>query len=304
MHRTGTTGLQRNIAANRARLEALGKSYPFKEENHQSIAWALHRGRMSGGELRRKLKASDRFGHVILSAEDFFIHKNLDWIAALREDWEVDAIAYLRRQDHWLMSWYNQHVKWPFSRRHSTMTPTEFLACIDDFYWLDFDRTLDLWDRAVGKERLTVKVLEKGKVEDTTADFLAFLGIPASGWKANDAPQNDSLPVETLEFARRAGMFDMKPGQRMQVIRYLQHVAASFGQKAKTLYTAAERQGVLDRFEASNRSVAERWLGRERLFDEGAPDDRGLYVEGTLATNGSFETLLDRTVAFLGEKRD
>lgn len=308
IHRTGTTGLQRNLAANRTQLAALGKCYPFADENHQSIAWAIHRGRMSGHELRRKLAAYNKFEHIILSAEDFCIHRKLDWIDVLKEDYDVEAVVYLRRQDHWLMSWYNQHVKWPFSRRHSTMTPAEFLACLDEFYWLDFSAMLGLWDEAVGGDRLRIRLLEKGQVEDTTADFLSLEGIPSTGWKQNDATQNDSLPVEMLEFARRSGMMDLKPGQRIQVIKYLQSVAAGFHQKGKTLYTARERQDVLDHFDASNRSAARRWLGRDRLFSEAPPDDRGLYVEGTLAANASFDALFDHTIAYLtektGQKRD
>jgi hypothetical protein len=292
IHRTGTTGLQRGLAANRDRLLKLGKCYPFKDTNHQDIAWGLHRGKLTGKDLVRKLEPYADKGHIILSGEDFCIHRNLDWLGPLREVYDVDAIVYLRRQDHWLMSWYNQHIKWPFSRRHSVMTPKEFLDCLDEFHWLDFARMLGLWEQALGRDKVTVRIIEKGQVEDAIGDFLGHVGIDAKTLAFDASAQNDSLPTETLEYVRRAGMYDIANPERVAIIGFLQDVAKSADCKARTLYTAAERQGVLDRFEASNRATAQHWFGRDALFLEGAPDDRGLYVEGSLAAKGSFDDLM------------
>jgi len=292
IHRTGTTGLQRALAANRDRLSALGKCYPFKGTNHQDIAWGLHRGKMTGKDLVSKLEPYANKGHIILSGEDFCIHRDLGWLAALKDIHDVDAIVYLRRQDHWLMSWYNQHVKWPFSRRHSVMTPTEFLACLDEFYWLDFAHMLGLWEQALGREKVAVRLIEKGQVEDAIGDFLAHVGIDGSALKFDASAQNDSLPTETLEYVRRAGMYDIKEPARLAIIGFLQDVAKSANSKARTLYTATERQGVLDRFAVSNRAVASHWFGRDDLFLEGPPDDRDLFVEGSLAAKSDFDDLM------------
>ena len=58
IHRTGTTGLQRCLAANRDALRAQGKCYPGKgnETNHQDMAWALHRGKLDGKGVLKKLE--------------------------------------------------------------------------------------------------------------------------------------------------------------------------------------------------------------------------------------------------------
>lgn len=292
IHRTGTTGLQRGLAANRDRLMALGKCYPFKDTNHQDIAWGLHRGKISGKDLVKKLQPYGAEEHIILSGEDFCIHRNLDWLAPLREVYDIDAIVYLRRQDHWLMSWYNQHIKWPFSRKHSVMTPQEFLGCLDEFHWLDFERMLGLWEKALGREKVTVRIIEKGQVEDAIGDFLSYAGIDAKALAFDASAQNDSLPTETLEYVRQAGMYDIKNPERIAIIGFLQDVAKSADCKARTLYTATERQGVLDRFVASNRAVAQHWFGRDDLFLEGPPNDRDLYVEGSLAARGNFDDLM------------
>lgn len=299
IHRTGTTGLQRALAANRDELAAQGKCYPFKGNNHQDIAWALHRGELKGKGLVERLAPHAGEGHIILSGEDFCIHRDLGWTAALREVCDVEAIVYLRRQDHWVMSWYNQHVKWPFSRRHSVMTPGEFLGCLDEFRWLDFDRMLGLWEAALGHEKVHVRVLEKGQVTDTIGDFFAFTGIDGGRLKMEAALQNDSLPTEMLEFVRAAGMYGIRNPERVAIIEFLQAVAKSAGCHAKTLYTAGERQAILDRFAASNERTARHWFGREQLFLEGPPDDSGLYVEGTLAKAANYDDLMRLAIGAL-----
>jgi hypothetical protein len=302
IHRTGTTGLQRGLAANRDRLKAQGKCYPFKGTNHQDIAWGLHRGKMSDKGLVKQLEPYVGESHIILSGEDFCIHRDLEWLAPLKEIYDVEAIVYLRRQDHWLMSWYNQHVKWPFSKRHSVMTPQEFMGCLDEFYWLDFDKMLGLWGGALGREKVHVRVIEKGQVTDAIGDFFALVGIDGSKVEMTDALQNDSLPTEMLEYVRAVGMYEIKNPERVAIIEFLQAAAKSAGCNAKTLYTAAERQAILDRFAVSNASAARHWFGREALFLESPPDDGGLYVEGTLAARGNYGDLMRLAVGALGRE--
>lgn len=304
IHRTGTTGLQRGLAANRERLRAQGKCYPFEGTNHQDIAWGLHRGKMNGKGLLKKLQAGARENHVILSGEDFCIHRDLGWLAPLRDVYDVEAIVYLRRQDHWVMSWYNQHVKWPFSRRHSVMTPKEFLGCLDEFYWLDFNAMLGLWADSLGRDKVRVRIIEKGQVTDAITDFLSLAGIDGSRLEMADALQNDSLPTEMLEYVRAAGMYDIKNPERVAIIEFLQAVAKSAGCNARTLYTATERQEILDRFAPSNMAAGQYWFGRENLFLEGPPDDGGLYVEGTLASRGSYGDLMEHAISALGRHQN
>lgn len=302
IHRTGTTGLQRGLAANRARLAAQGKSYPFKGTNHQDIAWAIHRGKMTGKELARKLEAHAGESHVILSGEDFCIHRDLGWLAPLKAVFDVEAIVYLRRQDHWLMSWYNQHVKWPFSKRHSVMTPQEFLGCLDEFHWLDFETMLGRWEGALGMDKVHIRVIEKGQVTDAIGDFLALTGIDGAKLELAGTQQNDSLPTEMLDYVRAAGMYDIKNPERVAIIEFLQAAAKSAGCAAKTLYTAKERQAILDRFAASNAAVARHRFGRDALFLESPPDDGGLYVEGTLAARGNYDDLMRHAIGALAKE--
>jgi hypothetical protein len=278
IHRTGSTSLQRFLADNRAALAARGVAYPGEERNHQGLAWALKRGESRAAEVLALVEAAlaeTGAELVVLSGEDFAILTDLGWLREVAARHETRTVFYLRRQDHWLMSWYNQHVKWPFDRRKSRMDPAAFLAAIADFHWLDYWALIGRWQAVLGPGRVAVAILEPGQVEDVTGDFLDRLGIgPGPGREGltfSDERTNDSLPVHLLEIARSLGLFDMRPGQRLRVLNALQAGLADKAGPARTVYSPEERNAILARFAASNRRLAREAFGRESLFLEPPP---------------------------------
>ena len=278
IHRTGTTSLQRTLARNRGALLARGVAYPGEAPNHQPLAWELVRGRSGAREVLALVEAAGA-PRVVLSGEDFAIHEDLGWLAPVAKRHDVRAVFYLRRQDHWLMSWYNQHVKWPFDPVKSRLDPQAFLAAIDDFHWLDYARLLGRWSAALGEGRVAAAVLEKGQVEDVTPDFLARLGIDAAGLELDAERTNDSLPVHMLEIARHLGLFELRGGKRMRLLNALRAGLADRAPAGRvtTVYSPEERNRVLARFEAPNREAARRFLGREALFLEPPPGPDAPY---------------------------
>jgi hypothetical protein len=278
IHRTGTTSLQRTLARNRAALLARGAAYPGEAPNHQALAWELVRGQSGAREVLALVEAAGA-PHVILSGEDFAIHEDLGWLAPVAKRHDVRVIFYLRRQDHWLMSWYNQHVKWPFDREKSRMDPQAFLATLGDFHWLDYERLLGRGSAVLGPERVGVAVLEKGQVEDAAADFLARAGIDPEGLDLDAERANDSLPVHMLEVARHLGLHELKGGKRTRLLAALREGLADRAPSPRvaTVYSPEERNRVLARFEASNRAAARRFLGREALFFELPPGPDAPY---------------------------
>jgi hypothetical protein len=294
IHRTGTTSLQHFLAQNRTPLAALGFAYPGTGNNHQPLAWALKNGSAGAAEVAALFDAEQAPETVVLSGEDFCIHTQLGWLEEISRSHPTRVVFYLRRQDHWLMSWYNQHIKWPFDRRKSVMTRHEFLAAIGDFHWLDYSVMLERWARVIGRENLEVAVVETGQVEDVVGDFIARLGIPRESLGAEEKRVNDSLPVHLLEIARNLNMFELPPKSRIHLIRALRLGLAQKAQPAKTLYSPAERLGILQRFEHANREVANRFFGRDELFLEPLPAADEPYYE---FPEVSRETLLREWIA-------
>lgn len=273
MHRTGTTNLQIFLEGNRRALARGGVLYPGDERNHQKLAWAIHRGDAGGRDALRLIEgeARRRTHAAVLSAEDFFIHRDLDWVRHVAERHETSVRVYLRRQDDWLNSWYNQHVKWPFNRRKSRMSPAEFLDAIEDFWWLDYAAVLDRWAEALGEARVSLAVVERGGLADVTEDFRAHAGLTQRGLVRAEERSNDSLPVHALEIARHMGLFELKGGDRYRVNEALRRGLAGLGGEARTVFSVAQRNAVLDRFDPGNVDVARRFLGRETLFAQARP---------------------------------
>ena len=296
IHRTGTTSLQMALAANRDALAARGVAYPGAERSHQALAWALHRGQSGAREVLALLKDAEAAGadRVVLSGEDFAIHTDLGWLREVAARIDTRAVFYLRRQDHWVMSWYNQHVKWPFDRRKSRMDPAEFLATLEDFHWLDYQRLIGRWSAALGPGRVGVGLLERGQLEDVTGDFLGRIGVDQGSLVLDGARTNDSLPVHLLEIARHLDLFEMKGGKRTRVLNALHAGLADKAQAARTVYSPEERRGILARFEASNRVVARQAFGREALFLEPLPEPDAAYFR---FPDLSRETLLREWIA-------
>ena len=279
IHRTGTTTLQRVLADNRGVLGRQGVAYPGAERSHQALAWALHRGQSGAREVLALVAEAEAAGAglAVLSGEDFAIHTDLGWLREVSARIDTRAVFYLRRQDHWIMSWYNQHVKWPFDRTKSRMDPAAFLATIEDFHWIDYAALLGRWSAVLGPERVGVGILERGQLEDVTGDFLGRIGVDPGSLVLDGERSNDSLPVHMLEIARHLDLFDLKGGKRTRVLNALRAGLADKAQAARTVYSPGERLGILARFEASNRAAARQVFDREALFLEPPPGPDAAY---------------------------
>lgn len=279
IHRTGSTALQYFLADNRTELALQGFAYPFDKPNHQDIAWALHRHKTSGDDLIARLHTLNRStAHtVILSGEDFSLHQNLDWLDVVSRDYNVECIVYLRRQDDWVMSWYNQHVKWPFNREKSQASPQEFLSAIDEFYWIDYERLLDRWTGALGFDSVTVGVVEKQQITDVVRHFADAVGLDTAPMTFGEARPNDSLPIHVLEIARHLGLFEMTRRERTVLNNALRTALLDKATDATTVYSPAERAALIERFAKTNRAVAQRFFGRDELFKAPIPGPDEAY---------------------------
>lgn len=285
IHRTGTSSLQRFLEQNREILARHGVAYPGTEIHHQKTAWALKRNPSDGALLGELLKPCDKSNLCILSGEDFCIHTDLSWLEQLASEHDVHAVFYLRRQDHWVMSWYNQHVKWPFDRAKSRMSKEEFLASIDDFHWLDFHKLLKRWSDVIGINKLTISLVEPGQVADVVEDFVLRAGLPAEELLPIKKRDNDSLPVHLLEVARQLGLYELPPKARSRLVSTLCISLADKASSARTILSPIERNAILTKFDPSNRLVAAEFLGRDKLFHEPLPaSDDPYYNPPKLST--------------------
>lgn len=281
IHRTGTTALQRVLADNRPGLAAKGIVYPFRGVHHQDLAWALYEGTMTGADLRVALlqERVPETHTVVVSGEDFCVHTDLGWVQDIREAYDVEVVFYLRRQDVWLASWYNQHVKWPFHREKSESSPKAFLGTLWEYHWLDYQDLLSRWERAVGSEGVHVGVVEEQQTTDVVAHFTQQMGVDVETLNVMHGRGNDSLPIASLEIARHLGLIDLEPAARNMVEVALRRAFGGREEKSEMIFSGTERREILERFTSSNRAVARRYFGREDLFLSRSPANDDPHFE-------------------------
>jgi hypothetical protein len=266
IHRTGTTSIQQALFYNAASLLRAGILYPKPMDgsnaiNHQRLAWDISERQIELPELSEWAASLAQIdAHtVILSAEDFCRIRNLDFLECFSAHFEIEVAMYLRRQDIWVNSWYNQHVKWPFDPVLSRCTPQQFLGHLPKFHWLNYFNTLERWCNAIGRDRTHIGILEKGQIQDPLADLCEFCGVDFVLEQFSNSRANESLPAEQISILRGLGMARYGTDIRNKII---QAVSKLPGSSDSNVYPRALRRLILERYGTGNQMVAEQFLGR------------------------------------------
>lgn len=274
IHRTGTTALQNILKKNRTKLLENGILYPDLgyECNHSRIAWGLVKNKVGTHSIEpswlvEKIKSEEKksTNTIILSHEDFCLVEDTDWIKLLKSTYDVTVVLYLRRQDLWLESWYNQHIKWPWSKKFSSCKPEFFLENYKDFFWIDYDTLLKKISSVVDKENIHVNTLDDSGVKDTTKDFLDYIGVSNLNEKTNS---NASLSTAKIDILRRIDLMSLR-GKNMaknKIINKLNKLDIEEDNGSKIVFNDEQVNFILETFKDSNANVAKEYFGREELF--------------------------------------
>ena len=218
-NKTGSTSIQESLLRNAPRLLERGVFYPcnveaayFQRVQHVPLAAALP-GMKLGWLNARKAGTvgqayDDLFGAIeqsqfetlILSSEGFgatsITAKQLDWLKRCFEGYRITIIAYIRPQDAYLLSAYQQRVKaggkggFQFGMHESMES-------------LRFGSRLAPWREAFGPENVIVrpfapKLWHEGEL---FFDFLNALEIPRDGLDIAE-PANEGLDYRAVELLR------------------------------------------------------------------------------------------------------
>ena len=277
-HKTGTTAIQRMLFQHRVALrERLRVDYPDSARRkiaHAPLAWSLaaERGKADPGELVAKLKAEVRargLERCIVSSEVFSMLRpeRVEQLAALLREDEVRVIGYVRRQDQYLESRYNQMVK--FAPVRLAVDFPEFVARQVQAGPLDLERCFAAWAAAFGKPALCVRLYDRGALPqgDVRRDFCAQLGMPVEAFTFPDAESNQSLDYESVCFLRHLNAVPMSRELHARVVKRLRKLNAGKEQSGASFFTPRERAAFLERFRESNRRFAREFLGREDALE-------------------------------------
>ena len=223
VHKTGTTTIQDAFARNRAALPALGVSYPGTGQAHRNIASsAMQRPlgwRTGGAHLPDPqlwdffVREAQQFSGITVCSSEFFAesttHEAQQIIDRVGKD-NLHVVITLRNFAKILPSAWQQILKsgYEFGYIHwlNNVLGSDELEPKSKVFWTrhHHDEVVARWANIVGKERVTVVVVDDSDRQSIFRDFEVLTGLPAGTLLKNRSDSlNRSLTVAEAELLRR-----------------------------------------------------------------------------------------------------
>jgi len=269
LHKTGTTSLQKFLSDNQRLLSKRGvfrlsTGLPPNSDRswgHHDLAWSLREGDPHG-LWRAARREADAHKTVLVTSEEFSFIRNAGRYSPVLDafqGWQIRVICYLRRQDQFLESLYNYHVK-------ALGETAPIMSFANKIYArLDYKKYLDCLSQTFGPEALSVRVYEQtGLRGDIFDDFLSAIGLtdkenfvkPRQTINAGLSPEGIKLMLEANR--RLQEQPDALRRERNRILAG--HQSATFARHQ--VLTCDEQQEFLDRFEQMNAVIAQEYLRR------------------------------------------
>ncbi|MCI8489742.1 MAG: hypothetical protein HFJ04_05775 [Lachnospiraceae bacterium] len=290
--KTGTTALQNFCGENRSVLEAKGYCYPKFSFIYQGIPMVRnahfltapifdeHGKRSKEKETQRFLdgikeicRLFERVDHVVISDESIWkcmdssrktLWKDLK-AEAEQAGFKIHVIVYLRRQDDFLGSLYNQRIKdGKVSLYKSSFE--EFTDKLDLQIRMEYYTKLERIADIIGKESITVRRYEMESYQggNIYSDFLFSLGLSLTEeYKISQGIRNIGLYGNTLEMKRILNSLPQLEDQEAQ--NFMMQMLMRFSEVSKKAYpcqmfSKEEAKAFLEQYNSDNRRIAEEYL--------------------------------------------
>lgn len=274
--KTGTTAIQDFCAVNRRELANQRLLYPALEKGHahHGLMRLIHQARPNDHRMRRFYRfrreiEKSKCERVLISSEFAARMQDLSNLQRLLRDVDTRIIVYLRRQDNWLLSAYNQNVKSPTTSSSDTFE--DFTKRPHLERRLNYEKLLGLWSEAFGFQNLDVHVYEEeNRNGQLIRRFLQRLGVNVDSDKLRGVGRpNPALDRHSLEIVRICNSMNLDRSASATIARMLIKNQGT-SNLAPAVVSNLKRRSILDAYRESNSNVAKRYLGRTdgRLFDD------------------------------------
>lgn len=328
--KTGTTAIQNFCSENQEVLNRQGYYYPEFAYRY-SGASRLRNGHFLFGRVYNEdrsrniereeeifqegfheiYRAFQTYNNIILSDEGL-------WNCGFREEesvWEkikkeleqkqiaIKVIVYLRVQDTFLYSWWNQRVKEGL-RAESQLT-WEMMAKELPIIQLNYYDMLEKIADYVGKGNIIVRRFGTGHFIGGTlyTDFVDALGLTYSEeYHVTSERRNISLSQNNNEIKRILNMMpELGTDGNALFKRILVEQSGYHGDsKEYSMFTKEERTAFLAEYQEGNTRIAKEYLGEEELFSGGeqekqkwSPED-GYMLEDVILLIGSLALYMEK----------
>lgn len=311
----GSSAIQDYLAVNHGALTKVGVLVPGQELDindkvtGQQIWFMEHLAQRQDREevLQRRLAAlsahMDQQGQstLLVSAENISNHPVLaPALAAASVGFDVRIVYYIRRQDSYLLSaWQQWHQK-----RHPSL-----IQYLSDHGGTEgnWDRVIQPWEDAFGHDRVMLRLFRRDKLHngDVVDDFFHNLHLPQDGCIGLTGHSNRSFDDHIGDMAHRIRDVFRGPhdNEFYAVIARLLGEHAFKSGSGSHLLTLDQRTEFLQKYEASNDAIKRRFfpdMGSEPLFEP--PNDSDVHALTDIERLQAENAILMRAVFALAKK--
>lgn len=216
--------------------------------------------------------------NVVLSAEAFSLISTEEFIGENApiylkhffdsDKFDVKIIAFIRRQDEYLESQYNQHVK-----THNFWNLYD--EDIESFYKLkaelfDFKKIISKWSKVFGIENVKIAAY-KSKV-DVRVEFLKLIGLTNyDKLPLSSNLINEKLGLKALDFMRTANKFGIKKQSVKQNYELIEIISATLKAEDKygSILSPERKKQVLDSYSKDNLEISNMYLDADTSWFTG-----------------------------------
>lgn len=284
--KTATTAIQNFLTDNPSALKDRSFCYPKATKKYPGVSIRRNghflsgfvRGEKPNPEEEKKIircgmervnELFQSYDNVVLSDESIwhvssykrdFLWELLAEIKA-QYNFQIKIIVYLRRQDDYIMSLWNQMVK----NAGETRTWEEYFSEKKNIKVLKYYEKLDTIAEYLGKENIIVRRFDRasflnGSIFD---DFLDAIGLVMSDdFVIKKSEPNQNLPGNLHEFQRMLNSIEMLSVQeKLMFSSLLQKMnSASKDSYKYSMMSKQEREEYLDKFREGNEKIAEEYI--------------------------------------------
>lgn len=285
--KTGTTTIQQSLHDNEQLLSSIGYAIPRTgqvspgQAGHHNLAWELNGNEHFNpkyGVWAELIKELEGITHekIILSAEGFSLYtpEKIQLLKELLQNYSVNVILYLRRQDFWLQSMWAEKLK-KGENEYFHLSLQEWIdRSLTITNTCDYHNLIERWGVVFGRGNIIPRVLEKSQFKGTLfQDFLSACQVPDAMRFRDTIEMNISPGIKTLVLIREfkkllEGKLD--GGSRIKFYNALSDYATSAGWNDKpwSLIDQDIHTRTMEHFSTGNRQIAREYFGRDALFLE------------------------------------
>ena len=279
--KTGTSAIQSFLNSNEKLLKKHGFYYPevnkkamnylgfsLLDEVPPKIHNKLPESRQDLYEKLKKEIDKTKLDKIILSTEAFSLITTNYFIGEKAprrlleffkdKNYEFKIIAFIRRQDEYLESQYNQHIK---THNFWNLYSNDILAFYKEKKQLfNFDLILDRWAKYVGEDNIKLKVYKKNN--NSVSEFLEILGINDKPIFDNAKEFNSKLDSKALDFMRIANKYEIEKRtakQNYTLIKLIEDVLGELDKPTRLLNNKEANQ-IMEDFKNENITLSNKYL--------------------------------------------